>query len=132
MSIFKKHFKLYCAIIVVLTGLMLSACQHTPAQQGNKPLHEVSKESLWDFDHEVRYYQTPLSKSSYQLEVVANGRVRFERLATFLMRISYQLCQGYGYQLKVLDGVESYDHYRASPNLIMGNLKARLECPISQ
>lgn len=128
MSIFNKHLKLYCAFIVVLIGLILSACQHTPAQQGEKPPHEARKESLWDFDHEVRYYQTQLSKSSYQLEVVANGRVKFERLATFLMRKSYQLCQGYGYQLKVLDGVESFDHYRASPNLIMGNLKASLQC----
>lgn len=123
--------KIHCVFWIVFAGFILAGCQSRSllVQQPNQT--ETNRQSLWDFDHEVRYNKTKLADNKYQLEVEANGQVSFERLATFLLRKSYQLCRGYGFQLKMLDGIESFDHYRATPNLIMSNLKANLECPSS-
>lgn len=110
-------------LLVIIAGGGACSTSSMQTVSGSKEQH-VS----WDFDHEVQYKQAVLSPTSYQLEVVPNNKVSFERLTSFLIRKSLRLCQHYGYQLKILDGVESYDHYRASPNLIMGNLTAKLDC----
>ncbi|RHW76254.1 hypothetical protein [Colwellia sp. RSH04] len=128
---FLNQSKIHCVFCIVFAGFMLAGCQNSSllVQQPSQNTTEIL--SLWDFDHEVRYNKTKLADNKYQLEVEANGQVAFERLATFLLRKSYQLCRGYGFQLEMLDGIESFDHYRATPNLIMSNLKANLECPRS-
>ena len=93
----------------------------------------TGKESLngvqWDFDHQLQYIKTEVSKNNFQLEIIHNNRVGFQRLSALLLRKSYLICQKYGYKLTVVKGVESVDYKRASPNLIRSNLIAKLECP---
>jgi len=87
-------------------------------------------QSEWDFDHKLQFKRTQFDDSHYQLEVISNNKVNFERLSAFLLRRSYLICGSYGYKLELIKGVESFDFPRASPNLIMPNLTAKLECPI--
>jgi hypothetical protein len=93
----------------------------------------ASKESentpQWDFDHQLQFIQTELSKNSYQLEILHDNKANFQRLSALLLRRSYLICQGYGYKLTIMKGVESVDYKRASPNLIRSNLVANVECP---
>lgn len=84
----------------------------------------------WDFDHNVQFRQTKLSPKKYQLEVIANKKVNFERLATFLLRQSYGLCGHYGYTLAVLQGIEGFDDRFAEPNRILPSLVATVDCSI--
>jgi len=108
----------------ILVCLLLSACTNDP---NANPQGAIG--SQWDFDHELQYKQTKLSDSTYQLEVISNQRVSFEHQSAFLLRRGYLICGQYGYKLVMITGVESFDFPRASPNLIMPNLKAKLECP---
>ncbi|MEI6893512.1 MAG: hypothetical protein V5789_02535 [Colwellia sp.] len=87
--------------------------------------------SEWDFDHELQFKKTQFDDNHYTLEVITRRNVSFERMSAFLLRRSYLICGGYGYQLTLIKGVESFDTKRASPNLIMANLTAKLECPAS-
>lgn len=89
-------------------------------------------QSEWDFDHQLQFKKTQFDDSHYQLEVIPNNKVSFERLSAFLLRRSYLICGMYGYKLELITGVESFDYPRASPNLIMPNLTAKLECAINQ
>lgn len=93
----------------------------------------VGKESQntaqWDFDHQLQFRETELSKNKFQLEIIQNNKATFQQLSALLLRRSYIICQGYGYKLTVIKGVESVDYKRASPNLIKSNLVAQLECP---
>ena len=112
---------------LILVCLLLSACTNDP---NANPQGVIG--SHWDFDHELQYKQTKLSDSTYQLEVIPNQKVNFERLSTFLLRRGYLICGQYGYKLELITGVESFDFPRASPNLIMPNLTAKLECPMQK
>jgi len=107
--------------------LLLSACANDPSANPQRAMG-----SQWDFDHQLQYKQTKLSDSSYQLEVIPNSKVSFERLSAFLLRRGYQICGTYGYKLALITGVERFDYPRASPNLIMPNLTAKLECAIEK
>jgi len=84
----------------------------------------------WDFDHQVSFKRTQFDETYYQLEVTSNNKGNFERLSAFLLRQSYLICGQYGYKLELIKGVESFDFPRASPNLIMPNLTAKLQCAI--
>jgi hypothetical protein len=84
----------------------------------------------WDFDHSVQFRQMILPLNHYQLEIISNNKVNFERLATFLLRKSYNLCHHYGYQLEILQGVEGYDDKFAEPNRILPSLVAIVDCSI--
>lgn len=86
----------------------------------------------WDFDHQVQFKKTQFDDDHYQLEIIPNNNVSFERLSAFLLRRSYLICGAYGYKLELITGVESFDYPRASPNFIMPNLKAKLECRINK
>ena len=86
-------------------------------------------QSEWDFDHKLQFKRTQFDEHNYQLEIIPNNKVSFERLSVFLLRRGYLICGRYGYKLELITGVESFDHFRASPNMIMPNLKAKLECP---
>jgi hypothetical protein len=107
-------------ILLCLTLLMLSAC----AQQRTD-----AAVAQWDFDHNVQYQQKPLGEHSYYLSVRANNKTHFSKLATFLLRKSYELCHSYGFKLEVLAGVEGFYDRQAFPNLIMDSLAANVECP---
>ncbi len=122
---------LYCSthlriVLIVLLTIWLSACQNL-----SSPIKSKGNQTYWDFDHQVQFKEVQLTNNRYQLEVM-NKKVNFERIATFLLRRAKTICQGYGYRIEVLQGVESYDHKRASPNLIVPNLKAQLECSTHQ
>ncbi|MGJ8692435.1 MAG: hypothetical protein ACSHW0_08135 [Thalassotalea sp.] len=86
-------------------------------------------EPQWDFDHNLQFSETLISENNYHIEIVPNDRTNFSKLATFLMRRSLRLCQSYGFKIEVLKGVESYDHNRSFPNMIMAKLAANVECP---
>jgi len=111
----------------ILVCLLLSACTNDPNANPQGAMG-----AQWDFDHKLQYKQTKLADSSYQLEVIPNQKVNFERLSAFLLRRGYLICGQYGYKLELVTGVESFDFPRALPNLIMPNLTAKLECPIDK
>jgi len=90
----------------------------------------VDSTSQWDFDHRVQFKQKHLGENRYHLEVIRNEDVNFERLATFLIRRSFDICNHYGFKLEILTGVESFTDRKAHPNKIFGSLGANLECPI--
>ena len=83
----------------------------------------------YDFDHKVHYEQTKLSEYSYHIKVKAEHKKPFNRLATFLLRHSLKLCNGYDYKLTILGGIESVDDKIAFPNYIIPSLSANLTCP---
>jgi len=110
----------------VLATSLLSACA------GPAVLESGQTKSAWDFDHHLQFKKTKFDDNNYQLEVIPNNKVSFERLSAFLLRRGYLICGTYGYKLEILTGVESFDYPRASPNLIMPNLTAKLECAIDK
>jgi len=112
--------------IFILVGCFISACA------GPTVLENGQTKSEWDFDHHLQFKKTKFDDNNYQLEVIPNSKVSFERLSAFLLRRGYLICGTYGYKLEMITGVESFDYPRASPNLIMPNLTAKLECPIAQ
>ena len=114
----------------IALGLITLTTASCSSNIENVPLGQASSE--WDFDHNLQFKKTKFDDHHYQLEVIPNNKVSFERLSVFLLRRSYLICQGYGYKLELIKGVESFDHFRASPNLIMPNLTANLECPVTQ
>jgi len=76
----------------------------------------------------VQFIQTKLAKNSYQLEIIPSSKVNFERLATFLLRKSYRICQHYHYKLEIVQGIEGFDDRFAMPNYIFPSLIAKVEC----
>jgi len=114
-------------VTLVVICLFLVSCANEPNANP-----KLATGSQWDFDHQLQYKQYKLSENTYQLEVINNNSVNFDRLSAFLLRRGYVICGQYGYKFEVLKGVEGFDHLRASPNLIMSNLTAKLECPISE
>jgi hypothetical protein len=122
---------------MMITQAVKSILQHTLATlcffslvACTGPSHVVlgQAKTEWDFDHQVQFKRTQFDKNHYQLEVISNKKGNFERLSAFLLRRSYLICGSYGYKLELITGVESFDYPRASPNYIMPNLTAKLEC----
>lgn len=110
-------------VIFLFFALILAGCaQQSDYNQG---------QSQWDFDHNLQFSETRLSKHTFHIEIVPNKKARFDRLASFLMRRALELCQSYGFKLEVLKGVEEFDDRRSFPNLIMPRLAANIECPLS-
>ncbi|GAA5139992.1 hypothetical protein [Thalassotalea piscium] len=106
-------------LILFVLGLSLIGCAQF------KNTQDVSE---WDFDHQVRFEQTKLNDTSYSIKVLRHNDTHFAQLATFIVRHAYQLCQGYGYSIEILDGVETYDDKQARPNWIPPSLSANVEC----
>jgi len=111
------------SLAFVLAGILLTGCVN---------FNQLNTGNEWDFDHQVQYKKTKLSANIYQIEIVSGNSANFDKLSAFLLRQSYLICGQYGYKLEILKGVESFDHSRASPNLIMPNLTAKLECAINK
>lgn len=107
-------------IVVSATLLSLSGCA-VVVDNG---------ESQWDFDHQIQFKQTKLSEGHYKLVVIPQNKTRFSRLATFLLRQSRDLCPEYGYQVKILDGVQGFHEVEGAPNKIMRNLSAEVICKV--
>jgi len=85
-------------------------------------------DTQWDFDHGIQFRELEITPHYFQLEVIPNNKVKFERLATFLLRKSYRLCGGYHYKIEMIQGVEGFDDKRAMPNYIFSSLVANIEC----
>jgi len=115
------------SIFLVLLFGFLTGCANEPNVVPTRV-----EGAQWDFDHQLQYRQKRLNNNKYYLEVIPNSKVNFERLSAFLFRRGYLICQSYGYKLELIRGVENFDYHRASPNLILPNLTARLECPKKQ
>ncbi|PHR83542.1 MAG: hypothetical protein COA59_12030 [Colwellia sp.] len=109
---------LYAALLLIITS-----CTSLDTTINND-----SSTSWWDFDHNIQFKQTKLASKYFQLEVIPNNEVGFERLATFLLRKSYRLCGGYHYKIEVIQGIESFDDKRAMPNYIFPSLIAKVKC----
>ena len=114
---------------VILTVLCSFCLLYLSACAGPSPVVLGQAQTEWDFDHHLQFKKTQFDEHNYQLEIIPNNNVSFERLSVFLLRRGYLICGRYGYKLELITGVESFDHFRASPNMIMPNLKAKLECP---
>ena len=82
----------------------------------------------WDFDHSVQFRQTKLTTNRYQLEIIPNNKINFERLAVFLLRKSHQICGSYHYKIEIIQGVEGFDDKPVMPNYITPSLIAKLVC----
>jgi hypothetical protein len=98
----------------------LSACGNLATNNGA---------SQWDFDHNIQFEQTKLSENKYHLQVNPKSDTHFDKLATFMMRRSYEICGTYGFTIEVLKGIERFDDRKSFPNLIMPSLSANIECP---
>ena len=85
-------------------------------------------ESQWDFDHQVQFKQTKLGEGHYKLKVIPQNKTRFNKLATFLLRQSKDICGSYGYSIKVLGGVQGFHEVEGAPNKIMSSLTAEIIC----
>ena len=113
-------------ILPPLCAFFLGACA------GPSTAVQGQAKSEWDFDHHLQFKKTQFDENHYQIEVIPNTKVSFERLSAFLLRRGYLICGSYGYKLELITGVESFDYPLASPNFIMPNLTAKLECAISK
>lgn len=122
MAIHTSQLVFKSALLVLLIFLLGSCAGPTQAVLGQA-------QTEWDFDHHLQFKKTQFDEHNYQLEIIPNNNVSFERLSVFLLRRGYLICGRYGYKLELITGVESFDHFRASPNMIMPNLTAKLECP---
>jgi hypothetical protein len=111
--------------LIAISFLLLSACANNSALKKDT----IDETVAWDFDHNVQFAQKPLGNNKYYLEVRTNGKTKFSKLATFLLRKSYQLCHSYGFKIEVLEGIEEYEERVAFPHLLMGSLAANVECP---
>jgi len=107
----------------LILSLSLSACANINTQNASN-----NGAAQWDFDHHVQFKQTQLANKHFQLEIIPNNKINFERLATFLIRKSYRLCGSYHYKLEMIRGIEGFDDKRAMPNYIFPSLMAEVEC----
>lgn len=103
--------------------MALSACANLDVEKKHGNI-----KAQWDFDHSVQFTQTTLEKNYYQLEIIPNNKVNFERLVTFLLRKSYNLCHHYHYKLEIVQGIERFDDKLAMPNYSFPSLIAKVEC----
>jgi len=97
----------------------LSACSNITSKNGA---------AQWDFDHSIQFKQTMLSEDKYHLQVIPKSDTHFSKLATFMMRRSYEICGTYGFKIEVLKGIEKFTDRQSFPNLIMPSLSVNIEC----
>ena len=105
---------------LIIMCFTLAACSNIETESGA---------SQWDFDHNIQFKQTKLSENKYHLQVIPKSDSHFSKLATFMMRRSYEICGSYGFTIEVLKGIERFNDRLSFPNLIMPSLSANIECP---
>jgi uncharacterized iron-regulated protein len=115
--------KIIHMVIILLFCLILSACSNLNTKQSFN-----GGAAQWDFDHNVQFRQKKLSPNYYQLEIIPNNNINFERSAVFLLRKSHEICGSYHYKIEIVQGVEGFDDRRVMPNYITPSLIAKLEC----
>jgi hypothetical protein len=116
-------YKILHVISGLFLAIILSGCAHL-----GQSTNSSNGKAQWDFDHQVQYRQTQLADNYYQLEVIPNNNVSFDRLASFLIRKSYSLCGSYKYKLEMIKGIEGYNDKLARPHYIFSSLTANVEC----
>jgi hypothetical protein len=119
--------KLSYVLTTLCFSITLSACSATNSQTALN-----NGATQWDFDHNLQFRYTKLSTIAYQLEVIPNGRVKFDRLAAFLLRKSFIICASYNYNIEIIQGIEGFDDKRAMPNYITPSLIAKIKCKQDQ
>jgi hypothetical protein len=82
----------------------------------------------WNFDHKLHFRKTKIDNRRYHLEIIRMDKTDFSQLSVFLLRKSFRLCGEYGYQIKVLSGIEGYLDKKTMPNYIQADLVAEIEC----
>ena len=80
-------------LLVFFTCLVITSCSTNNSDNG---------EAQWDFDHNVRFQQTKIDEQNYRIVVIPNVKTRFNKLATFLLRRSMDICQSYGFKICLL------------------------------
>lgn len=83
----------------------------------------------WDFDHDLQFKQEQLAENVYQVVIHRKKQTRFSQLSSFLLRHALDVCQGYGYKLEVIEGVEGFYDKDVAKSYIQPDLKAVIECP---
>lgn len=116
-------YKISHIINGLFLAISLSGCVHL-----GQYTNSSNGKAQWDFDHQVQYRLTELGKKYYQLEVVPNNKVSFDRLSSFLIRKSYSICGSYKYKLEMIKGIEGYNDKLARPHYIFSSLTANVEC----
>ena len=119
--------KLSYILTALCFSITLSACGANNTQTALN-----NGATQWDFDHNLQFRYTKLSTIAYQLEIIPNGRVKFDRLAAFLLRKSFIICASYYYKIQIIQGIEGFDDKRAMPNYITPSLIAKVECKQDQ
>jgi len=112
------------SLILLIVIFTLSACSSLTSNAENGA-------SEWDFDHNLQFKQTKISDHKYHLMVISKSDTHFDKLATFMMRRSYEICGTYGFKIEVLKGVEKFNDRQSFPNLIIPSLSANIECPLN-
>jgi len=116
-------YKVIKVVIPVVFVTLISGCTSLNEFKSSR-----SGTAEWDFDHNVQFRQIKLTDTIFQLEVIPNNNVPFERLASFLIRKSYSLCGGYHYKLEMIKGIEEFNDKLAMPHYIFSSLTAKVEC----
>ena len=117
--------------LAVSTLILLCSCSSQAVDniKSNKDKIEAAKGKIvWDFDHKLQYRQKSLANNKYRLEVLKTNKVDFNRMATFLIRQSYEVCGSYGYTLKMNSGIELFTDQMAMPNRVRKSLIAEVQC----
>jgi len=112
-------------LILIIFTLFISGCAQITGLES-----VTSDGKSWDFDHQVQYDQYKINDNEYTLLIRSTNRTRFSMLSAFLVRQSFLLCEGYGYKIEVLEGVETYNDEKYIKNYIPASLKAKIECSI--
>ena len=107
-------------LLGLITSVLMSCASQAPEQ--NEGVLE------WDFDHRLQFKNTQIDDRRYHLDIIRMGETTFTQLSVFLLRKSYRLCGEYGYQIKMLSGIEGFLDKKSIPNYIQGNLVAEINC----
>jgi hypothetical protein len=111
-------------IFVVFCLINIAACSNLTKEHPS-----FTGEKQWDFDHNLQFREIKLAPNHYQIRVFQLGNVPFEKISAFVLRRGLRICQSYNYKVELLKGVEGFNDKQGSPNLILSDLVANIECP---
>lgn len=111
-------------ITFLLCFIFIAGCAQITNNEG------FAEGKSWDFDHQVQFDQHQTADNTYFIRVRSTERTRFDSLATFLVRQSFNICGSYGFKIEVLDGVETYNDEKYITSYITSSLEANVECPV--
>ena len=82
-----------------------------------------------DFDHQVQFSLNKLEQGGYSLTVLRQNNANFKTMTVFVARKAYSICNGMGFQITYIDGMEEFDDKRVMKNRIFPPLKVKINCP---